>query len=200
MGSQAYISCPITVDDKIFEKMRAHILARTDICSISYWKRGMAYSKGLLENAQSIVIVHPYNQFKFNVNSLPIGVERELNTAITLGKKVLLLYKTSDDNYNVYDCEVIVKDDKAFYLNGIPGTANDIVKLLTPIQEVKELEKEAWGYYDVETPKPSVSLWDEYVRVAEEIQAKKELIEVKPISTLKSSVSYCNDIRLTLLI
>lgn len=121
MTPTIYISAPVTVDWAEVLKVNTRLLASGFNIRTSYWVRHLIYSKNFVLDCDIFVFMHPKNAWNFNVNTLPSGVFRELNQAMTLGKQIFMAYRNQEGKYNLYS----ITHNNA-EVRGIAGSTTDI--------------------------------------------------------------------------
>jgi hypothetical protein len=87
---------------------------------VKLWDRKDFYPE-YFQNANEVVFMLPDNEFNYSIDSLPIGVKRELKEALRSGKKTYVAYITSGGDYNIYEAEA-----NGLIFGGVKGTANTI--------------------------------------------------------------------------
>lgn len=142
-----YISCPISISQSTLDEIRDRA-AQSSKLYAHYWVRDSYYDANVVYNADKVVFVHPKGAFKFNILSLPVGVQKELKTAIRYGKEIFLAYKSTSVNpgWNFYKLTIDLQNG---HMEGIAGTTAEFFKDL-PIErldESKELEEKYTDKY-----------------------------------------------------
>ena len=95
---------------------------REDRFDVTLWDR-KEYHLEHYKNAYSIVFILPDFTFEYDIDSLPIGVKRELSESVRDGKKIYLGYITVTGDYKIYNAEV---DKWSHTIKGIKGTGDSI--------------------------------------------------------------------------
>lgn len=121
MDNSAYISCPVSVEEK-------HLLDVSKFVEGAgfeplYWIRGTRYDEPFIskciENCDAFILVPPKNQFISPIDSLPAGCNKELKKAIKAGRKIYLAYRAGT-GLHVY--KTTTEDG---YIKGIASTYLD---------------------------------------------------------------------------
>ena len=133
---KVYISCPVALNVSVLlgiaEKLQA--VGKFDV---KYWTRG-SYDPSLLNNADIFVFLTPDNSFNINKERLPVGVRRELETAIRQGKHIFMVYQNGQGEYNFYKTNLSL-DPNCDMIRGQAGTTSDIFIIK------KELDYNTWS-------------------------------------------------------
>lgn len=95
---------------------------REDVFDVTLWDR-KEYHREHYKNAYSIVFILPDFTFEYDIDSLPIGVKKELTESVRDGKNIYLGYITVTGDYKIYNAEV---DNWSHTIKGIKGTGDRI--------------------------------------------------------------------------
>jgi hypothetical protein len=154
MGKRIYCSLPAAMQgrDHLIDDIKIkliHLNGDLDAhnrVSFSVWREGSKYSDDLVRDADVFMFWHPDNKFDFNLDSLPHGVKKEFNLAHSLNKKILLIYRTKDNELGFYDVKLVFGQ-----LRGVPGSSRGLYSYITkkvgnvgkqPTEEYKCKEEE----------------------------------------------------------
>ena len=137
---KVYFSVPVTYDWGTFKNFLKAYSAHFECV---YWERGTRYNETeLFADIEAIVILTPNNNWCRSIESLPSGVKKELKGCYADDIPVYLAYKpTYTDMPLIYNIDIDSLVDEKM-LNGVAGTANEIIHELctdfysasTPIQ------------------------------------------------------------------
>lgn len=165
-----YISCPISISQSTLDEIRDRAAYKNQMYA-HYWERDSYYQNGIVQNADRVIIVHPKGAFKFNIKSLPTGVQKEFATALNYGKDTYLAYKSTSINpgWNFYK---VTFDAHTGEISGIPGSTNVYFNDL-PIEKLDE-SKEVWTKEDHTKNHISMNMSPFPI---EELKARKSEIE-----------------------
>lgn len=133
-----YFSIPVTLDWDTASKAIDQLKGKYNL---TYWKREQRYQNGLIEKCDAFVVFFPDNKWKYEVDGLPSGVQREVRRAISLNIPIYLAYIPGS---HMNDCKFYrtnAMEDSGFdedeeYLTGMPGTS---MQLYTDIPSVERV-------------------------------------------------------------
>jgi hypothetical protein len=123
---RAYISCPISVPINNLNQVIS--VAIKEYKYVNWWIRNGPYDKDVLLQADVVIIVLPNNCFQYSVENLPIGVEKEYETAKFYNKHIILSYfRSSDQSVQFYKINETNNTDYGTHrriINSIIGSAH----------------------------------------------------------------------------
>lgn len=125
MSNSIYVSCPVTVSKKTLHDTVNELesLSRGKFL-VDFWDRESpkTYLPQWIQDAKAIVFILPDHAWKGNIQDLPIGVLRELKTALQLNKEIFISY-TPSHSLRPFIYEAMV-DTINGTIEGIRGTGN----------------------------------------------------------------------------
>lgn len=142
--NKIYFSIPVSMDWDTASRCMKQLEGKFDV---RYWTRNTPYSQKHLDECDAFVIMLPGNAWTFERKNLPIGLLRELEIAVRLGKKVYITYKsTYNTEAAIYEAEV----DKT-RIQGISGTSGNIKKTTntryqSSVHEIPDVEIEVYEW------------------------------------------------------
>ena len=98
-----WISCPISVPlaQQAFKEYLERHFPQVDT-----WDRESEYSSLGLDSSDAVVFMLPNNEFRYGVESLPVGLKSELKRARDGAKKILIgYYRATSKEWAVYDAK-----------------------------------------------------------------------------------------------
>ena len=108
---------------------------------ITMFNKGTTYTGKDLDAADIVVIKHVNNCFNFVSDSLTPGVAKELEKAFEAKKTILLSYRNSSGQDNLY-CTNIEKTKTGKYLvRAVSGSSVDVLAYIKSCVELKKLNK-----------------------------------------------------------
>lgn len=130
---RAYFSCPLSINTGTYKEL---LNVMTEHFShVTYWKRGTAYKKDDLLDAQVVVIALPDLSWGIQFEDISAGVRKEIEIALKNRVPILLLYKNQHTGVQIYQIEVTKnRDDEVSYIEGIAGTAKTIKDYLLMLE------------------------------------------------------------------
>jgi hypothetical protein len=134
MWNKIYISVPISTDWDIVRSYSRKLESQG--YNVKVWNRSERYNQNEFDESDSVLFILPKNKFKADSNYLPIGLRSELARAYAQNKKIYVGYKTSNDEFNIYNTET-----NGMYINAISGTANKIFECNTNEVSQKTLDR-----------------------------------------------------------
>ena len=102
MTPTIYISAPVTVDWTEVLRVSNRLRVAGYTLDVTAWDRNTPYNKNSVSKCDIFVFMTPNNDWKFSINTLPSGVRREYDKAVSLGKHIFMAYKVAEGNYNLY--------------------------------------------------------------------------------------------------
>lgn len=133
MKPKVYLSIPIVLD---FNEVVPVISRYKDTHTISFWGRGEGYNPSLLSESQAVIMFTTKNTWKTNFLDMPPGCRKELTTALSRNKTILLAYKNAEGKVNIYNTTY-----ENNILSGISGTSNSMDKMVPVSCEPKILSQ-----------------------------------------------------------
>lgn len=131
-----YISCPISISQNYLDQIYHKLNDFGSLINPYYWERDSKYDKDNIKVCDAIVIVHPNNAFKYDINSLPVGIQKEINKALDLDKKVFGVYRNISGESHFYD--VIAGLNHDFEL--VKGSTNSLYNYLNELNDDLDLD------------------------------------------------------------
>jgi hypothetical protein len=129
-----YISCPISEPVETLKDIATALIGRG--YQTRYWNRTERYDNTWILGCEAMVIVLPMMSFKCPISSLPMGVRRELDVAMSLEKRILLAYKPNTSTLpTFYDIKV-----EFSIVSGIAGTRNALLNRGEVLKKEEEPE------------------------------------------------------------
>ena len=121
MSRSAYFSIPVSIDwDTALDAMKA-VTEDNGIKESKFWERDKVYELKNLK-ADDFILVLPNFAWSSKLSDLPAGCARELKLAISLGRKIYILYaKRTTGYYGIYETDI----DKTS-ITSLSGTCNSI--------------------------------------------------------------------------
>ena len=71
---------------------------------VDYYKEGQKYTDLVVSNCDIFIFTDINMQWHYSIPLLPSGVKSELKKAMSLGKPIFYIYKTSSGELNLYKC------------------------------------------------------------------------------------------------
>lgn len=128
---RVYLSIPVVIRNRdiVIDNMLDSLAGLSKFSKTPFifdrWKPGWVYDQQSVAKADIFIFTHPSNAFKFNISTLPSGVQKEYKQAKALGKKRYLAYKTADNIIRFYDL-----DEYESFVSGIPGSTGSLATFL----------------------------------------------------------------------
>lgn len=119
-----YFSFPVLLTDRenLYRSLNTKINKIHPNATLPYmWRSNKAYTNGEVIDCDIFIFKPSFNQWSFNIESLPSGVKNELIKARALNKKIYMAYTTVEGEENMY--KIQIKDG---LICGIPGSSSDI--------------------------------------------------------------------------
>jgi hypothetical protein len=99
-----WISCPISVPQGKLAAFKAYL--ERHFPQVDTWERESKYSDRGLDSSDAVVFMLPNNEFRYDVESLPVGLRSELKRARDGAKKILIgYYRATSKEWAVYDAK-----------------------------------------------------------------------------------------------
>ncbi len=99
-----WISCPISVPQGKLAAFKAYL--ERHFPQVDTWDRESEYSGRGLDSSDAVAFILPDNEFRYDVESLPVGLKSELKRAQDGGKKILIgYYRATSKEWAVYDAK-----------------------------------------------------------------------------------------------
>ena len=99
-----WISCPISVPQGKLAAFKAYL--ERHFPQVDSWDRESKYSDRGLDSSDAVVFMLPNNEFRYDVESLPVGLKSELKRARDGAKKILIgYYRATSKEWAVYDAK-----------------------------------------------------------------------------------------------
>lgn len=101
MGTNVYLSCPMSCPQERFEDLTQALQEEVDNYSntiLNYWQRGNVYHENDLRNANIFVIHLPSNSYNFFIDDLSVGCRKEIKFALSRNISIYLAYRRASDN------------------------------------------------------------------------------------------------------
>jgi len=142
-----YFSIPISMD---WNGITSVISSLPGITT-SYWNRKEWYDPMLLNTSDGVVFVLPGFIWSCNINALPIGLRKELSTALVLNKKIYILYKSTSGTFGIYEAAVDTKtiEGRKGTNGSYLGSPVNNVKYVPDLEEDNLTEEELDGCYTI---------------------------------------------------
>ena len=102
MTPTIYISAPVTLDWTEILRVSDRLQGGGYNIVTKAWNRKPSYNNNFVSDCDIFVFMTPNNDWKFSINTLPSGVRREYDKAVSLGKHIFMAYKVAEGNYNLY--------------------------------------------------------------------------------------------------
>ena len=122
-----WISCPISVSMGKLAAFKKYL--ECHFPQVDCWDRESEYSARGLDSSDAVVFMLPNTEFRYDVESLPVGLKSELKRARDGGKKILIgCYRTTSKEWAVYDAKFTRKPSyngawgrttMSYYIEGI---------------------------------------------------------------------------------
>ena len=99
-----WISCPISVPGRKLAAFEKYL--ECHFPQVDCWDRESEYSGRGLDSSDAVVFMLPNNEFRYDVEHLPVGLKSELKRARDGGKKILIgYYRQTSKKWAVYDAK-----------------------------------------------------------------------------------------------
>ena len=136
-----YISFPITIPDreKELRSVAKKLYQGIKDTSIKWWGLGEVYYHSWVSECDVFIFTAPgMNKWKFDINLLPSGVNKELCKAMELNKPIYMVYQNIDGDKNFYE----ISFTSSNIITGIVGSSHKIFEQFGNYSSKEELEKE----------------------------------------------------------
>ena len=133
--NKIWISCPISVSMGKLAAFKKYL--ECHFPQVDTWDRESEYSGRGLDSSDAVVFMLPNNEFRYDVENLPVGLKSELKRARDGGKKILIgYYRQTSKKWAVYDAKFTRKPmyrpawGRTIMTNYIEGIENSTKQVL----------------------------------------------------------------------
>ena len=120
-----WISCPISVSMGKLTAFKKYL--ECHFPQVDTWD----YNDRGLDSSDAVVFMLPNNEFRYGVESLPVGLKSELKRARDGGKKILIgYYRATSKEWAVYDAKFTRKPMRTImtsYIEGIEYSTKQVL-------------------------------------------------------------------------
>lgn len=130
-----WISCPISVPGRKLAAFEKYL--ECHFPQVDCWDRESEYSGRGLDSSDAVVFMLPNNEFRYDVEHLPVGLKSELKRARDGGKKILIgYYRQTSKKWAIYDAKLTSKPSynavryrttMSYYIEGIEHSTKQVL-------------------------------------------------------------------------
>jgi hypothetical protein len=137
--AKIYLSIPVAIANRpniinvIGKKMANYSEASGNTPGIGYYKPGQVYDNTIVSQCDIFVFTDLGLPWHITIDLLPVGVRRELITAMSLCKPIYYIYKTMDGEFNLYKCAYQPGDTTT--ISNLAGTSSEIFQYLDSLKK-----------------------------------------------------------------